>query len=442
MNTADALDILGKALLVQAAGSTPKLLKKQFPDNVKEIEELATHDPSGNKYAYLEWMWKQVRNGASVEEVSEKITTFHAIAEEFKIPFKAKDLKELDKVIEENQEKLAEVRTKQGHGQNKDNEPVALYTKSGYKAIEVFKHEDVCELGEGTTWCVSDPETNYFRDYNKPGTRWIFLTSPNGERRMAMLRQKHGQKNEDAAIEQLRDEEQTGQKDVGPNDWSRKILDEMGFSAWYGVDAENSAKILKLLKTPRGKKWLLTTNDGSSWLTNTEAGEAWFKSPDGQAWFKSPDGGSKWLLTYAGGYWLRNDQAGEAWPSSPDGQAWFKSPDGQAWFKSPDGGRKWLLTDAGGYWLRNDQAGQAWLSSPDGQAWLSSPDGGRKWLFTNGGSWWLISTKAGEAWFKSPDGQAWFKSPDGQAWARENPNRVELVTQATYIEALASILAA
>ncbi len=394
------LEILALTLLVQAAGSTPKLLKKQFPENVKEIEELATHDPSGNKYAYLEWMLKQVRNGASVEEVSEKITTFHAIADEFKIPFKAKDLKELDKVIEDNQDKLIEVRTKQGHGQNKDKEPVVLYDKNGYKALEVFRHEDVCELGKGTTWCVSKPETKFFRDYNTPGTRWIFLISPNGERRMAMIRQKHGQKNEDAFIEQLRDEKQEHQKDVGPNDWSRKILDEMGFSAWYGVAVKDSKNILELLKTSRGRKWLFT-DVGGWWLS--EHGEAWLASPDGQSWLYSPEGHA-WIMTDFGGIWLNTIGAIDLWWRSATGKKWIKSEE----FFS------WLFGNWGGEWLYGSPVGEAWLSSPDGQSWFQSTDGGKKWLLTDHGSDWLNTKK----------GQAWLASPDGQSWAREHPDLV------------------
>ncbi len=488
-------------IVVEAAGSTPKLLKKQFPDNVKEIEELATHDPSGQKYAYLEWMWKQVRNGASVDEVSEKITTFHAIAEEFKIPFKAKDLKELDKIIDENQDKLIEVRTKWEHEQNKDKEPVELYSKDGYKALEVFQHNDVCQLGKGTTWCVSLRNANFFRSYNTPGTRWIFMTSPNGERRMAMIRQKHDQSNEDAVIEQLRNEKQTDGKDVGPKDWGRKILDEMGFSAWYGIDVGDYAKILELLKTPRGKKWLLTER-GGYWLVLTKPGEAWLASQEGQAWFKSEDGGKKWLLTNWGGHWLFNNEPGKIFFKSPEWQAWFKSEYGKKWLLTNAGGywlteqtagevwllseegrnwlnskygKKWLLGDAGGNWLENIDSGVDWLASPDGQAWFNSEDGGKEWLLSYWGADWLFNKKEGydwflsregQAWFNSPDGkkwlneeggsdwleqsedglawlrsaegQSWLQSPDGQSWSKKNPKRVKLIKAQAYGKALSA----
>ncbi len=205
-------------LEVHAGPGILRELKKQFPGKEAEIDKVSKLDPSGSKYAYTQWMWKQVRNGEDPDEVGGLVEDFHRLSQVMPLNL-PENVDTLRLLRETHLDELEDLYKKEDHKERKKNPPKVLYDKDGDKVIELFSKEQVKEAGKGTNWCVSQDGTKFYDEYDKPGVRFLLVKLADGSKRMAMLDGNH--------LDQLRDEQQTDNRDVSYGDEARRVLEDL-----------------------------------------------------------------------------------------------------------------------------------------------------------------------------------------------------------------------
>jgi hypothetical protein len=148
-------------------------VKTKYPDLEKEIDELASSDPSGSQ-KYLLWGVKQLSSGVSVNDLIPTIELFHKSTSRVKNKDinSYKSLKELENELKSiAPTKTQERKATKVAGAEKiidDDEYELIYIKDK-KAAQLY--------GAGTKWCITMANASYFEQYTGANVVFYFALS-------------------------------------------------------------------------------------------------------------------------------------------------------------------------------------------------------------------------------------------------------------------------
>jgi hypothetical protein len=147
--------------------------KKKYPELEKEIDELASSDPSGSQ-KYLMWSAKQLSLGVSVNDLIPTVEFFHKNGPKFKNrDINAyKTLKEL----EDELKSISPTKTQERKA-TKESGVEKMGEDDDYELVHV-KNKGASQLyGSGTKWCITMKDHTYFEQYTSANVVFYFALS-------------------------------------------------------------------------------------------------------------------------------------------------------------------------------------------------------------------------------------------------------------------------
>ena len=156
------------ALLVLASQARVDALQKKHPELAENIQILADDDPSGGKHKYLQWAVNKLKAGGDLDEIGEAVQSFH-------VAQKLLEVKDLNKyktpkeVIKKSEEAI--------QAEEDAKKPELVYNKGGVRVHRIYTQDQMCEIGEGSKWCVAHPGGSFWgKDYtSKPGWKFYVI---------------------------------------------------------------------------------------------------------------------------------------------------------------------------------------------------------------------------------------------------------------------------
>ena len=173
----------------------------KYPNVPKEtIETLSNADPSGNN-KYLEWMVKQVANGArQLERIIESVRGYHdrlsLINPNTMAAYDAQSRRQWDgKTFERFIKSPKDINTipdlvhlehfvefirgivsKNKEAEEMKKEADRIYEDNDILITSPKTHRASCHYGRHSAWCVATANTGHFANYTKNGTLYFFLS--------------------------------------------------------------------------------------------------------------------------------------------------------------------------------------------------------------------------------------------------------------------------
>jgi hypothetical protein len=165
-------------LLFKIAGKIEDLSKK-YPDI--DVREVASNDPSNTK-KYLIWMVKQLDQGASKEDLYPSINLFHNLSQRNQLKdlpksideyASLKDLEDKLKNISEESNREARKRLKE-QMKSVSGLPHIIFENDKFAVTRIDTRAESIVLGEGTSWCITMSNANYFDYYKANNVEFYF----------------------------------------------------------------------------------------------------------------------------------------------------------------------------------------------------------------------------------------------------------------------------
>jgi hypothetical protein len=162
--------------LLKIASIKSDLITK-YPEISKEIEYLSSNDPS-NTGKYLKWSVKYLKEGISIEDVSNTINLFHKHynrlnkkdINSWSFNDLVKELDELNKTKSKRQEKI-EVKYSGDEGTLK------IYEDEECIVLQVNNKAAACLHGSGTKWCITMNNASYYEQYTSNNVVFFYIIS-------------------------------------------------------------------------------------------------------------------------------------------------------------------------------------------------------------------------------------------------------------------------
>ena len=147
-------------------------LKIKYPALVTQIDELNNADPSPSK-KYLQWMVKQINDGARIEDIIPSIQYFNSNTQKFdkKDIHQYSSVKELEDSVKAISEKLSKTQQKNvAKGDAKK-----IYEDDEYVVVRPDSKDACVVYGKNTKWCITMKDMSYYEQYTMSNVVFYFI---------------------------------------------------------------------------------------------------------------------------------------------------------------------------------------------------------------------------------------------------------------------------
>lgn len=161
-----------------------KVLKEKHPEHAALLDSLATVDPTGEQYKYLDWMLRFAqKNNVAVHALGKLIERLHAV-----MPYLGKgELKEQPKDINKYKtpdDIMATLDAAEPWLRKREADYETVFEDADWIAYDAKNKAATCELADNidpahgySYWCVARPSQKYYEGYAKQPHRFIIIKS-------------------------------------------------------------------------------------------------------------------------------------------------------------------------------------------------------------------------------------------------------------------------
>jgi hypothetical protein len=164
-------------------------VKVKHPDLVKQIDFFVQNEPKGSNSKYLNWELKILNSGQALEgEISDVVNLFDKYSANLKkkdlTQYQANDFTDLRDELFSLRDKRAgkKEKAKERYEIEGGCEADIIYDSDDHRVIHIKNKAASMHYGQGTKWCVTMKDKNYYDDYSANNVVFFFILSKTKDR--------------------------------------------------------------------------------------------------------------------------------------------------------------------------------------------------------------------------------------------------------------------